>query len=135
MFCVLNVLTFFSTLVRGGVAVMGHIGLTPQAYSVIGGFRSQGRSTAAALALLDDARALQDAGCFSVVIECVPPEVGLAISQELEIPTIGIGAGTHTDGQVLVYHDLLGMMEHEHYKQVSPKFCKRFAELGTHELI
>jgi len=64
-------------------------------------------------------------------VECVPPEVGKAISEEVEIPTIGIGAGPDTDGQVLVYHDLLGMMEHEHYKQLSPRFCKRFAELGT----
>lgn len=119
-----------STLVGGGVAVMGHIGLTPEAYSIIGGFRAQGRTSNAAMSLLEDALILQDAGCSSMVIECVPALVGKAISERLEIPIIGIGAGGHVDGQVLVYHDLLGMMEHEHYKQATPRFCKKYAKLG-----
>lgn len=96
-------------LVRGGVAVMGHIGLTPQRVSVLGGFRAQGKTLEAAQLLLADALALQEAGCFSLVIECVPAEVAELISRTLRIPTIGIGAGRHTDGQVLVFHDLLGM--------------------------
>lgn len=109
---------------------MGHIGLTPQAYSIIGGFRAQGRTSTAAMNLLEDALILQDAGCSSMVIECVPALVGKAISERLEIPVIGIGAGGYVDGQVLVYHDLLGMMEHEHYKTATPRFCKKYAKLG-----
>lgn len=91
-------------LVAGGVAVMGHIGLTPQRISVLGGFRAQGKSLQAAQALLEDAIALQEAGCFAIVIECVPAEVAEFITQSLTIPTIGIGAGNGTSGQVLVYH-------------------------------
>mmetsp|Transcript_37815 Transcript_37815/g.103112 ORF Transcript_37815/g.103112 Transcript_37815/m.103112 type:complete len:272 (+) Transcript_37815:323-1138(+) len=87
-------------IVKGGVAVMGHVGLTPQAISVIGGFRAQGRTGVKARALLDDALALQDAGACAVVLECVPAQVGKVISESLEIPTIGIGAGPHTHGQV-----------------------------------
>ncbi len=98
------------TLVRGGVAVMGHIGLTPQRISVLGGFRAQGKTLAGAQALLEDALALQEAGAFALVIECVPAEVAAMLTRALRIPTIGIGAGRHTDGQVLVYHDLLGQL-------------------------
>jgi len=117
-------------VVDGGVAVMGHIGLTPQHISVLGGFRAQGRTAKKARELLDDALALEDAGCFAIVIECVPPQVGKAITEALEIPTIGIGAGPGTTGQVLVYHDMLGMTTHPHYKAFTPKFCKKFADLG-----
>eukprot|EP00884_Botryococcus_braunii_P009825 jgi/Botrbrau1/18844/Bobra.177_2s0007.2 len=116
--------------VEAGVAVMGHVGLMPQAISVLGGFRPQGQSGQSALRVMLEARALQDAGCFGVVLECVPAIVAKAITEALEIPTIGIGAGAHTSGQVLVYHDLLGMMQHPHYVKVTPKFCKQYASLG-----
>eukprot|EP00638_Chattonella_subsalsa_P000966 CAMPEP_0117752354 /NCGR_PEP_ID=MMETSP0947-20121206/11557_1 /TAXON_ID=44440 /ORGANISM="Chattonella subsalsa, Strain CCMP2191" /LENGTH=312 /DNA_ID=CAMNT_0005570983 /DNA_START=270 /DNA_END=1208 /DNA_ORIENTATION=- len=117
-------------VVEGGIAVMGHVGLTPQAISVIGGFRAQGRTAIKARKLVDDALALQDAGAFAVVIECVPEIVGKVITESLEIPTIGIGAGKYTSGQVLVYHDMLGMMSHPHHAAFVPKFCKRYADVG-----
>lgn len=117
-------------VVDGGVAVMGHVGLTPQAISVIGGFRAQGRTACRARKLLDEAMRLQDAGVFSVVLECVPANVAAAITETLEIPTIGIGAGGETSGQVLVYHDMLGMLSHPHHEQFMPKFCKQYAHVG-----
>ena len=95
-------------IVDGGVAVMGHVGLTPQAISVIGGFRAQGRTAVKARQLVDEALALQDAGCFAIVLECVPEPVARAVTNALTVPTIGIGAGSGTTGQVLVYHDMLG---------------------------
>jgi 3-methyl-2-oxobutanoate hydroxymethyltransferase len=119
-------------LVQGGVAVMGHIGLTPQSYSVVGGFRAQGRSTQRAFELIEDAISLERAGACALVVECVPAEVGQAITSAVSIPTIGIGSGQFMDGQVLVYHDLLGMVEHEQYKVAAPRFCKRYATLGTY---
>uniref|UniRef100_A0A7S2UK27 3-methyl-2-oxobutanoate hydroxymethyltransferase n=1 Tax=Attheya septentrionalis TaxID=420275 RepID=A0A7S2UK27_9STRA len=122
--------TTVRTLVEGGVAVMGHVGLTPQAISVIGGFRAQGRTATRARALLDEALRLEDAGAFAVVLECVPGNVAEAITKSLEIPTIGIGAGAGTSGQVLVYHDMLGMLSHPHHEQFMPKFCKRYAQVG-----
>lgn len=109
---------------------MGHIGLTPQAISVIGGFRAQGRTAHRARELVDDALRLQDAGVFAIVLECVPANVAAAITETLEIPTIGIGAGGGTSGQVLVFHDMLGMTSHAHHAQFVPKFCKRYAQLG-----
>lgn len=109
---------------------MGHIGLTPQAISVIGGFRAQGRTAVRARAMLDEALRLQDAGCFSIVVECVPANVAAAITDALEIPTIGIGAGGGTSGQVLVFHDMLGMISSIHHQQFVPKFCKTFAHVG-----
>lgn len=115
---------------EGGVAVMGHVGLTPQAISVIGGFRAQGRTANRARKLLDEALRLQDAGCFSIVLECVPSNVASVITESLEIPTIGIGAGGGTSGQVLVFHDMLGMMSHPHHDQFVPKFCKKYAHVG-----
>jgi len=111
---------------------MGHVGLTPQAISVIGGFRAQGRTASRARELLDEALRLQDAGAFCIVLECVPGNVALAITETLEIPTIGIGAGGGTSGQVLVYHDMLGMLSHPHHEQFMPKFCKRYAQVGHH---
>ncbi len=117
-------------IVDGGVAVMGHIGLTPQAISVIGGFRAQGRTAARAHELVNEALRLQDAGAFAVVLECVPSNVAKAVTETLEIPTIGIGAGNGTSGQVLVYHDMLGMMSHPHHQEFMPKFCKRYAQVG-----
>jgi 3-methyl-2-oxobutanoate hydroxymethyltransferase len=112
-------------LVRAGIPVMGHIGLTPQSATMLGGYKAQGRSAEAALALLDDARALEAAGCFSLVLEAVPAPVAKHISERLAIPTIGIGAGADTDGQVLVWHDLLGL-----YDGRVARFVKRYAEVG-----
>lgn len=117
-------------VVDGGVAVMGHVGLTPQAVSVAGGFRAVGRDAAAAARVLDEALALQDAGVFAVVIECVPAEVARIVTDALDVPTIGIGAGGFCTGQVLVYHDMLGLMAHPHHSKVAPKFSKQFANLG-----
>ncbi|KAL7539653.1 hypothetical protein ACHAWF_006471 [Thalassiosira exigua] len=118
-------------VVEGGVAVLGHVGLLPQSVSVLGGFRAQGKTASRALALLDDALRLQDAGCFAVVLECVPPNVASAITDALEVPTIGIGAGPHTSGQVLVFHDLLGMLSHPHHEEFVPRFCKKYASVGV----
>ncbi|KAK9832222.1 hypothetical protein WJX74_003546 [Apatococcus lobatus] len=119
-----------TAVVDAGVAVMGHVGLLPQSISVLGGFGPQGRSAANALQVLDDAKALEAAGCWAVVLECVPPSVAAAVTSELSIPTIGIGAGPQCSGQVLVYHDLLGMMQHPHHAKVTPKFCKKYAATG-----
>ncbi|CAL5221682.1 g3916 [Coccomyxa viridis] len=118
-------------IVGAGVAVMGHVGLMPQSISVLGGFRPHGQSATEAVRVLREAKALQDAGCFAMVLECVPPLIAAAATRELSIPTIGIGAGPHCSGQVLVYHDLLGMMQHPHYVKVTPKFCKQYASVGT----
>jgi len=109
---------------------MGHIGLTPQAISVIGGFRAQGRTAARARTMVDEALRLQDAGCFAIVLECVPHNVAEAITETLEVPTIGIGAGGGTSGQVLVFHDMLGMLSHPHHDQFVPKFCKKYSNVG-----
>lgn len=106
------------------IPVMGHLGLTPQSVLRMGGYRVQGRGDEAALELVEDARALAGAGVFSIVLEGVPSELGARITGEVEVPTIGIGAGAACDGQVLVFHDLLGMSP-----QPSPKFVRRYAEL------
>lgn len=112
-------------IVRASIPVMGHIGLTPQSVNALGGFKVQGKSAAAAQKLLDDARAVQDAGAFAIVIECVPADLASLITKDLEIPVIGIGAGRDCDGQVLVWQDMLGMVD-----SVSPRFVRHFAELG-----
>ncbi|KAG6480481.1 hypothetical protein ZIOFF_063981 [Zingiber officinale] len=117
-------------IVEAGIAVMGHVGLTPQAISILGGFRPQGKTVASAVKVVETALALQDAGCFSVVLECVPAPVAAAATSALDIPTIGIGAGPFCSGQVLVYHDLLGMLQHPHHAKVTPKFCKKYAQVG-----
>ncbi len=109
-----------------GIGVMGHVGLTPQSATVLGGFKAQGRTADAALRLLDDAVALEAVGCFSVVLEAVPAPVATAVSRRLTVPTIGIGAGAGCDGQVLVWHDMLG-----YYEGRSPRFVKRYANLGA----
>jgi 3-methyl-2-oxobutanoate hydroxymethyltransferase len=109
-----------------GIPVMGHIGLTPQSATSLGGHKAQGRTAVAAHALLQDALALQEAGCFSVVLESVPAAVAAEISRRLDIPTIGIGAGAGCDGQVLVYHDLLGLFD-----KFRPKFVKQYANIGA----
>jgi 3-methyl-2-oxobutanoate hydroxymethyltransferase len=120
-----EVVATVQAIVNAGIPVMGHIGLTPQAASQLGGFRVQGRTAAAAQRLLTDAVALEEAGCFSIVLEAIPAPVAAAVSQRLHIPTIGIGAGVGCDGQVLVYHDLLGLFE-----RFRPKFVKQYASLG-----
>jgi 3-methyl-2-oxobutanoate hydroxymethyltransferase len=112
-------------IVGAGIPVMGHVGLTPQTATVLGGFKAQGRTADRAKQLLDDALALQDAGCFTIVLEAVPAAVARATTQALAVPTIGIGAGADTDGQVLVWHDMLGF-----YEGHAPRFVKRYAELG-----
>lgn len=117
-------------IVEAGIAVIGHVGLTPQAISVLGGFRPQGRNVASAVKVVETALALQEAGCFAVVLECVPAPVSAAATAALQIPTIGIGAGPYCSGQVLVYHDLLGMLQHPHHAKVTPKFCKQYARVG-----
>lgn len=123
-------ITAAKAVVEAGIAVIGHVGLTPQAISVLGGFRPQGRNVASAVKVVETALALQEAGCFSVVLECVPAAVAAAATAALQIPTIGIGAGPFCSGQVLVYHDLLGMMQHPHHAKVTPKFCKQYARVG-----
>ena len=112
-------------IVGAGIPVMGHLGLTPQSATMLGGFKAQGRSAEKALALLADARALEAAGCFSLVLEAVPAPVARRVSERLAIPTIGIGAGADCDGQVLVWHDLLGL-----YEGRAARFVKRYAEVG-----
>uniref|UniRef100_A0A5B7BK35 3-methyl-2-oxobutanoate hydroxymethyltransferase n=1 Tax=Davidia involucrata TaxID=16924 RepID=A0A5B7BK35_DAVIN len=123
-------ITAAKAIVEAGIAVMGHVGLTPQAISVLGGFRPQGKNIASAVKVVETAQALQEAGCFSVVLECVPAPVAAAATSALRIPTIGIGAGPFCSGQVLVYHDLLGMLQHPHHAKVTPKFCKQYAHVG-----
>jgi 3-methyl-2-oxobutanoate hydroxymethyltransferase len=112
-------------IVGAGIPVQGHIGLTPQSATMLGGFKAQGRSADKAVALLRDARELEAAGCFSLVLEAVPAPVAARITRELTIPTVGIGAGADTDGQVLVWHDILGL-----YDGRAPRFVKRYAEIG-----
>jgi 3-methyl-2-oxobutanoate hydroxymethyltransferase len=112
-------------IVSAGIPVVGHIGLTPQSVHALGGFRVQGRGDSAAYKLLDDAKILQDAGVFCLVLEAIPPDVAAEITAMLAIPTIGIGAGPDCDGQVLVCTDLLGMSQGHR-----PKFVRKFAELG-----
>jgi 3-methyl-2-oxobutanoate hydroxymethyltransferase len=112
-------------LVENGIPVLGHIGLTPQSIRVTGGYRVQGRSAGDAQALVADARALERAGVFALVIECVPPDVGRDVTAAVGVPTIGIGAGPHCDGQILVTNDLLGLCAG------TPRFVKRYAELDA----
>ncbi|MDQ3994354.1 MAG: 3-methyl-2-oxobutanoate hydroxymethyltransferase [Actinomycetota bacterium] len=112
-------------LVGAGIPVMGHLGLTPQSATMLGGFRAQGRTADKARELLDDALALEEAGCFSLVLEAVPAAVSNRITEAITIPTIGIGSGSSCDGQVLVWHDLLGL-----YDRRAARFVKRYAELA-----
>ena len=113
-------------LVRAGVPVLGHIGLTPQTASALGGYKLQGRDEAGARRLLEEASALERAGCWGIVLEMVPAPLARAITESIAIPTIGIGAGPHCDGQVLVFHDMVGL-----FSGFTPKFAKRYAEAGA----
>jgi 3-methyl-2-oxobutanoate hydroxymethyltransferase len=117
-------LLMVEALIAAEIPVMGHLGLTPQSVNAMGGYRVQARTDAAAAALAADAKALAAAGCFAVVLEGVPERVGRMVTESLEVPTIGIGAGPDCDGQVLVFHDLLG------FNPSTPKFVRRYAELG-----
>src|SRR5690349_4035398 len=114
------------TLVENGIAVMAHVGLTPQRVAQFGGFKTQARSARAARRLIDDALALEDAGAFSIVLESIPAPVAAMVTERLSIPTIGIGAGSDCDGQVLVLHDVLGL-----FGDFKPKFAKRYADIGA----
>jgi 3-methyl-2-oxobutanoate hydroxymethyltransferase len=113
------------SIVEAGIPVMAHIGLTPQSATMLGGFKTQGKTAEAALKLVEEAHALEDAGAMSIVLEAIPAPVAARITAELSIPTFGIGAGPDCDGQVLVYHDLLGLTEGH-----LPRFVKRYANLS-----
>jgi 3-methyl-2-oxobutanoate hydroxymethyltransferase len=113
-------------IVAAGIPVMGHVGLTPQSATMLGGLRAQGRTATKALQLLDDARALEAAGCFAVVLEAVPAAVAARITEALSVPTIGIGSGPGCDGQVLVLHDLIGL-----YQGGAARFVKRYADVAS----
>ncbi len=117
-------LPVIKALVENGIPVMGHIGLTPQSVHAMGGYKVQGKKNEDAVKLIEDAKALSDAGVFSVVLECIPAELGKEISQAIDVPTIGIGAGAGCDGQILVTHDMLGL-----YSELTPKFVKRYANM------
>jgi 3-methyl-2-oxobutanoate hydroxymethyltransferase len=116
-------------IVKAGIPVMGHIGLTPQTISMLGGFKVQGKDAQAAQKIIDDALLLEDAGAFSVLLEAVPAPIAKRVTERLKVPTIGIGAGVHCDGQVLVVHDLLGLFD-----RFTPKFAKRYVNLSEHIL-
>jgi 3-methyl-2-oxobutanoate hydroxymethyltransferase len=113
----------------GGMLVMGHIGLTPQSSGQLGGFKAQGRTVGAAMELIEDARAIEKAGAFSLLVEAVPPEVCKIIRQELRIPVYSIGAGIHADGQLMIVSDILGI-----FQAFTPKFVKKYANLGEQTL-
>jgi 3-methyl-2-oxobutanoate hydroxymethyltransferase len=119
-------LPMIEAIVDAEIPVMGHLGLTPQSVHAVGGFKVQARQHDAALELVRDAKALAAAGCFAVVLEAVPDEVARMVTDSVDVPTIGIGAGADCDGQVLVYHDLLGIEE-----RMRPRFVRRYAELGS----
>ncbi len=114
-----------AAIVAAGIPVMGHIGLTPQSINAFGGFKVQGKSEAAARKLIEDARALQEAGAFAIVLEAVPAKLATLVTEAVDVPTIGIGAGAGCDGQILVYQDMLSM-----FSDFCPKFVKQFANVG-----
>jgi 3-methyl-2-oxobutanoate hydroxymethyltransferase len=121
----LEVCETVTALVRAGISVIGHIGLTPQTATQLGGYKVQGRDLESAGKMIEEARCLEKAGAFALVLECIPDELGEIISEEIRIPTIGIGAGVHCDGQVLVTHDLLGMFD-----KFVPSFVKSYCNLA-----
>ena len=120
-----RVLKQIEGIIEGGMSVMGHIGLTPQSSGQLGGFKAQGRTADTAMELIKDALAIEKAGAFALLVEAVPPEVGLKISEMLKIPVLGIGAGMYTDGQVLIIGDMLG-----YFEAFTPKFVKKYANLA-----
>ncbi len=120
-----NVKETVRAIVKAGIPVMGHIGLTPQTISMLGGFKVQGKDAQGAQKIIDDALSLEDAGAFSVLLEAVPAPIAKRVTERLTVPTIGIGAGVHCDGQVLVVHDMLGLFD-----RFTPKFAKRYVNLS-----
>ncbi len=120
-----QVIPQIKAIVNAGIPVQGHLGLTPQSVAQLGGFKVQGKSAEAAKRLVDDAYALAEAGCFSIVLEAIPMEIAEIITEKCPVPTIGIGAGKHCDGQVLVFHDLVGLFD-----KFVPKFVKRYANIS-----
>jgi 3-methyl-2-oxobutanoate hydroxymethyltransferase len=125
-----DVIDKIRAIVKAQIPVLGHLGLTPQSLNIFGGFKVQGKDLEAARRLVDDALLLQDAGVFGIVLEKVPDTLARVISSKLEIPTIGIGAGPHCDGQVLVIQDMLGM-----FRKFRPKFVKTYAQLGDETVV
>ncbi|MEX0880481.1 MAG: 3-methyl-2-oxobutanoate hydroxymethyltransferase [Thermoanaerobaculia bacterium] len=121
-----RILPAVEAILAADIPVMGHVGLTPQSYRKLGGFKVQGRETESARQIREDAQALAEAGCFAVVLECVPESLAAEITQELRVPTIGIGAGPSCDGQVLVFHDVVGLT-----RDLRPKFVRRYADLSS----
>ena len=119
-----NILPQITALCQAGIPVMGHLGLTPQRAAMFGGFKAQARTAQGALELLEDAKLLEQAGCFALVLEAVPAKVAQYVTENLSIPTISCGAGKHCDGQVLVFHDMLG------FSDFTPRFVKKYANLG-----
>lgn len=113
-------------IVRAQIPVMGHLGLTPQSFNIMGGFKVQGKSEEAAKQILEDAKALEDAGAFAIVLECIPEKLAKLVDESIDIPTIGIGSGSDCSGQILVYQDMLNM-----YGEFKPKFVKTFADAGS----
>src|SRR5512138_400364 len=124
-----RILPAVEAILAADIPVMGHVGLTPQSYHKLGGFKVQGREPATARQIVDDAKALAAAGCFSIVLECVPAALAAEITREVAVPTIGIGAGPSCDGQVLVFHDVMGLT-----RDLRPRFVRKYADLsGTIE--
>jgi 3-methyl-2-oxobutanoate hydroxymethyltransferase len=124
-----RVLTQVQAIIAAGIPVQGHLGLTPQSAAQLGGFKVQGKSAEAAKVLIEDAQALAEAGCFSIVLEAIPAAIAARITASVAVPTIGIGAGADCDGQVLVVHDVLGL-----YERFRPRFVKQYAQLGEEML-
>jgi 3-methyl-2-oxobutanoate hydroxymethyltransferase len=121
-----RILPAVEAILAADIPVMGHVGLTPQSYRKFGGFKVQGRDADSAQQIREDARALADAGCFAIVLECVPDSLAAEITREIPVPTIGIGAGAACDGQVLVFHDVVGLT-----RDLRPKFVRRYADLSS----
>ena len=121
----IEVVPQIQAIVQAGIPVMGHLGLTPQSINAFGGYKVQGKDEAAAQKLLDDAKAIAEAGVFAIVLECVPSALAKKVTEAVDVPTIGIGAGADCDGQILVYQDMLGM-----FSDFTPKFVKRYANIG-----
>ncbi|MBM7615249.1 3-methyl-2-oxobutanoate hydroxymethyltransferase [Alkaliphilus hydrothermalis] len=121
-----EVLDKVEALVKAQIPVMGHLGLTPQSVNMLGGFKVQGKNEAQAKKMIEDAKLLQEAGVFAIVLECVPEKLAKLITESIDIPTIGIGAGKYCDGQVLVTQDMLGM-----YSDFTPKFVKKYTDIGS----
>jgi len=121
-----RILPAVEAILAADIPVMGHVGLTPQSFRKFGGFKVQGREADSAREIVEDAQALASAGCFAIVLECVPETLAAEITQKIPVPTLGIGAGLHCDGQVLVFHDVVGLT-----RDLRPKFVRRYADLST----